>query len=111
MIYKLKESMEAKLMDMDRQSITTESNAHLKDSRNNTKKPPKLDSPNQHKPVSFLGVLQSVFAAAFGVQSQKKRLQDFSQGKPFHYVLVGILFTAVFILVMVGLVQVALKAL
>ncbi|MBU2711145.1 DUF2970 domain-containing protein [Zooshikella sp. WH53] len=77
----------------------------------NSSKKPEADSLNKDKPISFLGVLQSVFAAAFGVQSQKKRRKDFSKGKPIHYVLVGILFTTVFILIMVGLVQIALNAL
>ncbi|PAJ72625.1 DUF2970 domain-containing protein [Pseudoalteromonas sp. NBT06-2] len=45
----------------------------------------------------FLNVLQSVLAAAFGVQSEKKRKQDFQQASLIHIIIVAIMFLAIFI--------------
>lgn len=56
----------------------------------------------------FLSTLQSVLAAAFGVQSQKKREQDFSSGSPVAYIVAGILFTVVFVLGLLAVVRAVL---
>jgi hypothetical protein len=53
-------------------------------------------------------VLGSVLASLFGVQSSRKREVDFTHGKPSHYVLVGLLVTAAFILAVWGVVQLVL---
>ncbi|MCY1563440.1 hypothetical protein D9M68_1010440 [compost metagenome] len=53
-------------------------------------------------------MLQSVLAAAFGVQSGKNRSRDFSRGKPSHFIILGVLFTAIFVLVLFGLVKLVL---
>jgi hypothetical protein len=53
-------------------------------------------------------MLQSVLAAAFGVQSGKNRARDFSRGKPSHFIILGVLFTAIFVLVLFGLVKLVL---
>lgn len=58
--------------------------------------------------VTFLQVISSVAAAMFGVQSDKNRQRDFKKGKLWHYVLGGILFTAIFITILVIIVQTAL---
>ncbi|MBT9528900.1 MAG: DUF2970 domain-containing protein, partial [Pseudomonas sp.] len=47
-------------------------------------------------------------AAAFGVQSGKNRARDFSQGKPGHFIALGLLFTLVFVLLLVGVVKLVL---
>lgn len=66
-------------------------------------------SDEQHdKPLTFGEMLQSVLAAAFGVQSSKHRSRDFSRGKPSHFVILGVLFTAVFVLVIFSVVQLVL---
>jgi hypothetical protein len=49
-----------------------------------------------------------VLAAAFGVQSGKNRARDFTHGKPSHFVVLGILFTAVFALTLFGIVKLVL---
>ena len=54
-----------------------------------------MDDPIDNKPPSFWQMLHSVMAAAFGVQSGKNRARDFTHGKPSHFVVLGILFTAV----------------
>lgn len=60
------------------------------------------------KPPTFWQMLHSVLAAAFGVQSGKNRARDFTHGKASHFIALGVGFTLVFILVLVGLVQLAL---
>lgn len=60
------------------------------------------------KPPTFWQMLQSVLAAAFGVQSGKNRERDFTQGKPSHFILLGLLFTALFVLVIIGVVKLVL---
>jgi Protein of unknown function (DUF2970) len=57
---------------------------------------------------SFFSVLGSVLASMFGVQSSRKREVDFTQGKPIHYILVGLLVTVVFILTVWGVVKLVL---
>ena len=61
------------------------------------------------KPLTFREMLQSVLAAAFGVQSGKNRARDFSRGKPSHFILLGVIFTLCFVLVLFALVQLALR--
>ncbi len=60
------------------------------------------------KPLSFREMLQSVLAAAFGVQSGKNRARDFSRGKPSHVIALGLMFTALFVVVLFALVQLVL---
>jgi hypothetical protein len=64
-----------------------------------------MDDPVDNKPPTFWQMLHSVMAAAFGVQSGKNRARDFTHGKPSHFVILGILFTAVFALTLYGIVQ------
>jgi hypothetical protein len=69
------------------------------------------DSPDdlsKGKPPTFWQMVQSVMAAALGVQSGKNRERDFTHGKPSHFILLGILFTAVFALALFGIVQLVL---
>ena len=44
--------------------------------------------------LTFWQMLSSVMAAAFGVQSSRNRQRDFSRGKPMHFIIIGIGFTA-----------------
>ena len=68
-----------------------------------------MDDPsNDHQPPTFLQMLQSVLAAAFGVQSGKNRARDFSHGKPSHFIVLGILFTTLFVLVLLGIANLAM---
>lgn len=60
------------------------------------------------KPLSFLEMLQSVLAAALGVQSGKNRSRDFSRGKPTHFILLGVGFTTLFVLLLLGVVKLIL---
>ncbi|NWL80391.1 hypothetical protein DM872_26415 [Pseudomonas taiwanensis] len=67
-----------------------------------------MDDKNHDQPLTFREMLQSVLAAAFGVQSGKNRARDFSRGKPSHFIILGVLFTAIFVLVLYGLVKLIL---
>jgi len=64
-----------------------------------------MDDPIDNKPPSFWQMLHSVMAAAFGVQSGKNRARDFTHGKPSHFVLLGIMFTALFALTLFAIVK------
>lgn len=60
------------------------------------------------KPLTFKEMLQSVLAGALGVQSGKNRSRDFSRGKPSHFILLGLGFTVVFVLAILGVVKLVL---
>lgn len=67
------------------------------------------DQPKEHEGVSGLQVLQSTLAAALGVQSSKNRKRDFSEGRASQFIVAGILFTAIFVGVMVLIVRTVLS--
>ena len=58
---------------------------------------------------SFFSVLGSVLASMFGVQSNRKREQDFTHGRPSQYIIIGLLVTVVFILTIWGLVSLVMN--
>jgi len=62
---------------------------------------------NQKK-TSHLDTVKSVAAAFFGVQSDKNRQQDFSQGKISHFIIIGILGVIVFIGILIAVVSLVL---
>ena len=53
--------------------------------------------------------IASVAASFFGVQSSKNRQRDFTHGKASHFIVVGVIATAVFILVVIVAVRLALR--
>ncbi|SEE16505.1 DUF2970 domain-containing protein [Pseudomonas anguilliseptica] len=65
-------------------------------------------SEEENKPLTLWEMLQSVLSAAIGVQSGKNRSRDFSRGKPSHFIILGALFTVVFVLVIFGIVKLVL---
>lgn len=67
-----------------------------------------MSEDREQKPLTFRQMLHSVLAGALGVQSSKNRARDFSHGKPSHFILLGLGFTAVFVLVILGIVQLVL---
>ena len=58
---------------------------------------------------SLLSVLGSVLASMFGVQSSRKREEDFMHGKPSQYVIIGLLVTVAFVLTVWGVVSLVMK--
>ena len=70
------------------------------------KNPPSDESTSvTQEKVSVKDILQSVFAAALGVQSSKNRDRDFKQGNIGIFIAAGIIFTALFIGGVIAVVQ------
>jgi len=67
-----------------------------------------MDDARAAKPPPWRQLLPRVLAAALGVQSGKTRTRDFSRGKPSHFVLLGVLFTLLFVLLLFGIVKLVL---
>jgi hypothetical protein len=55
--------------------------------------------------LSFWELLKSTSSAFLGVQSNANRERDFSRGKISHFIWMGLLFGLVFVLTLVGVVQ------
>ncbi len=62
----------------------------------------------QQKPPSILEVALSVIAAAFGVQNSKNRERDFTTGNPVVFIAAGLIFTILFVLTIIGVVNLVL---
>ena len=60
------------------------------------------------KPLKFLEILGSTFAAAIGVQRFENRKRDFTRGNAIHFVISGILFVVCFVAGMIALVHVVI---
>ncbi|MFG3452928.1 DUF2970 domain-containing protein [Stutzerimonas stutzeri] len=67
-----------------------------------------MSDEQEPKTLTLRQMLQSVLAGALGVQSGKNRARDFSHGKPSHFILLGVGFTVVFVLVILGVVKLVL---
>ncbi|UPQ84610.1 DUF2970 domain-containing protein [Pseudomonas knackmussii] len=67
-----------------------------------------MNDEQEPKTLTLRQMLQSVLAGALGVQSGKNRARDFSHGKPSHFILLGVGFTVVFVLVILGVVKLVL---
>jgi hypothetical protein len=61
-------------------------------------------SDKPHKP-SLIDIILSVVASAFGVQSAKNRERDFQQNSVVPYIVVGVVFVLLFILLLVSIVR------
>lgn len=61
------------------------------------------------KTPSLWDTIKSVNAAFLGVQSSKNRERDFTKGKASHFIIVGIVMTAAFIVGVMLMVKLALK--
>lgn len=67
-----------------------------------------MDEQPDDKPLTLWQMLLSVLAAAFGVQSGKNRARDFARGKPSHFIILGLLFTGLFVLAIFAVVKLVL---
>ncbi|MBB5320609.1 DUF2970 domain-containing protein [Marinobacter oulmenensis] len=52
---------------------------------------------NKSRRPGVLKILQGIAAGAFGVQSDRRRQEDFSSQSPWPYIAAGLLFTAAFV--------------
>ena len=60
--------------------------------------------------LTLMQLIGSALAAGFGVQSSANRKRDFSKGKPSQFITIGILFTVLFVVIMVGIVNLVLSS-
>jgi hypothetical protein len=61
------------------------------------------------KNVSIFTIVLSLFAGWFGVQTKENRERDFTHGKAHHFIIGGIIFAVLFILVVVGIVKLVMS--
>jgi hypothetical protein len=73
---------------------------------------PGTDNKDQQKRKGpgVLKVMQSILAGAFGVQSDKRREEDFSSHSPWPYIIAGVLFTASFVVGLIVIVNLVLSS-
>lgn len=60
------------------------------------------------RPPTFWQTVMSVLAAFFGVQTSANRRRDFKHGRPIHFIVIGAVATALFVMILVVLVRVIL---
>jgi hypothetical protein len=73
-----------------------------------SKAEPQDDS--DHRAPTAWQVAASALAAAFGVQSSRNRQRDFTHGKASHFIAAGIVFTLLFVVGMVVIVNLVLRS-
>lgn len=74
--------------------------------------PDEPELPSKPKPAagnSLWDTVCSVAASFFGVQTQKNRERDFTQGKASHFIIIGVLMTVLLVVGLVVIVRVVLK--
>ncbi|MBE0484830.1 DUF2970 domain-containing protein [Marinobacter sp.] len=74
----------------------------LSENKNNEKR-------NKPGSPGVLKIMQSILAGALGVQSEKRRQEDFSNHSPLPYIVAGLLFGAVFVGGLILVVQIVLS--
>jgi len=65
--------------------------------------------PEEMKPPTLWQVAKSVLAALLGVQKSENYQRDFQYGKPRQYIILGLIFVILFILIIVGIVKLVLS--
>ena len=63
-----------------------------------------MSNPSEKKPTLWQ-VIKSVLGAMLGVQSSKVRERDFTKGNPWAFIIVGLVFTILFVLTIYGVVR------
>ena len=63
------------------------------------------ESDSEEMQLSFWQLLKSTLSAFIGVQSNANRERDFKHGKVSHFIWMAILFGLVFVLTLIGVVQ------
>ena len=62
------------------------------------------------KGITLFSFMGSLVSAWFGVSTQEKRERDFAQGKFSHFIIGGIIFAILFVLMVIGIVKIVLSA-
>jgi hypothetical protein len=65
--------------------------------------------PEEMKPPTLWQVAKSVLAALLGVQKSENYQRDFQYGKLRQYIILGLVFVTLFILIIVGIVKLVLS--
>ena len=75
-----------------------------------TETPPRKPQrePARARQVSTWTIIKSTLAAAIGVQSEEARRRDFTHGRAGPFIIAGLIGTALFVLLLVGVVQLVL---
>lgn len=68
-----------------------------------------MNNETSKKEPSLWDVVKSVQAAFLGVQSSKNYERDFQHGKPYQYIIIGLIGVAIFITVIISVVMLVLK--
>ncbi len=71
---------------------------------------PPADEEQDDDRLTLWQLMGSAIAAAIGVQSSENRKRDFSRGRPGQFIAIGIVFTVLFVLVMIGVVNLVLSS-
>jgi hypothetical protein len=61
------------------------------------------------QPLTLRQMFGSAISAMIGVQSKERRERDFARGKASHFIIVGVVLTAIFVLTMAGVVSLVLS--
>ena len=61
------------------------------------------------QPLTLRQMFGSAISAMIGVQSKEKRERDFARGKASHFIIVGVVLTAIFVLTMASVVTLVLS--
>ncbi|HAS16260.1 MULTISPECIES: DUF2970 domain-containing protein [Idiomarina] len=65
-------------------------------------------SDNKAPKLGIVSMVVSVLAAFLGVQTEKNRQRDFQHGSPKAYIIIGVILTILFVLGLVGLVNIVM---
>lgn len=68
------------------------------------------ESEESIRPLSFLDMLQSTLWAALGVQKSENHKRDFTRGNAYHFIYMGVGFTAFFVCLLIGIVHLVLNS-
>ena len=71
--------------------------------------PAKPDNSQEQDSLSLMQMFGSALAAMVRVKSKEKRERDFAKGKASHFIIVGVVLTAMFVLTMAGVVTLVMN--
>lgn len=64
---------------------------------------------NKTQGITLFSFMGSLLAGWFGVSSQKRRERDFTHGKFSHFIIGGIIFAVLFVLMVIGIVKIVMS--
>ena len=68
------------------------------------------ENKQSEKSITLFSFFGSLVAAWFGVSTKEKRERDFENGKFSHFIIGGIIFAILFVLMVVGIVNIVLSS-